>query len=407
MSDQHQDNSASHEAHGKTPSGHGALARFSAFYSRERVLLACIVLLALFFAFTAFIVRQYKRTVHRMADEWYAKGETSLKAGQTEAAVNDYRNALVYKPDDATLEFHLAQALAGAGREDEARSYLLSLLQESPGSGSVNLALARVAVHQKNVSDAVRYYHNAIYGVWATDPLTMRWEVRRELCQYLLAQGDIQEAQPDLIALTQDVPLRDTARARIAGDLSLRAGLWNRALAVYRTVLANRRQDPDALAGAGHAAFELGQYAEAINYLNRLPRDKRNAPPVARMRQTAMQVLALDPFGPRLSVSQKARRTTQALAIAEKRLSACAKERGQSLTTTPPTTDLQKLAATRQSSKRTWSELNLTRHPDRIPAAMSFVFDVETTSSKECGAPTASSDQALALIARRTAGTNQ
>ncbi len=88
-----------------------------------------------------------------------------------------------------TFQFHLAQALARAGQEDESQTYLFNLaLGIIPGSGPINLTLARIAVQLRTNSDAIRYYHNAIYGVWETHPISRRWEVRRELCEYLLNQ---------------------------------------------------------------------------------------------------------------------------------------------------------------------------------------------------------------------------
>jgi tetratricopeptide (TPR) repeat protein len=378
--------------------------RIPGIYARERVLLACVVLLVALFVFTAFVARQYHRTVHRLGDQWFASGEAALQAGQTAAAVTDYRNALVYKPDDPTFQFNLAQALASGGREDEARSYLLSLLPDSPGSGPINLALARVAVRQKNTSDAVRYYHSAIYGVWDADPLQRRWEVRRELCEYLLNQGDVKQAEPDLIALAQEVPLRDAAREKIAGGLLIRANLWARALDVYRGVLAIDRRDPDALASAGRAAFEMGSYDEAANYLQRLPREKRQAPDIAQMLGTSLQVVAMDPYRTGLPASQQARRASKALAVAGSRLSACAQKLGESLTSASQSSGLQKLFATAQQNMKEWSEPNLTRHPDQVTAVMSFAFQVEATASTQCGPAGSDADRALSLIAASRTG---
>ena len=117
-------------------------------YSREAVLFGCIVFLVLFVLFTAAVSRMYHKTIHVLADNWFDEGEASFQAGDIKSALTDYRNALVYSPDNAKFQFHLAQALAAAGRGDEGRSYLLNLLSESPGSGEVNLALARIAAHK-------------------------------------------------------------------------------------------------------------------------------------------------------------------------------------------------------------------------------------------------------------------
>lgn len=382
-------------------------ARTPGMYHRERVLIACVVLLVALFAFTAFIARQYHRTVHRLGDDWYAKGETAMRAAQTSDAVADYRNALVYKPDDEGFQFHLALALAGAGREDEARSYLLTLLTESPGSGPINLALARVAVNLKNHSDAIRYYHNAIYGVWSTDPLAQRWAVRRELCEYLLNQRDIQDAEPDLIALAQETPPSDSGRENISGDLLSRAGMWSRALAAYRAALAVNRRDTSALAGAGRAAFQLAMYSDAAGYLQHLPEPNRSASDVSDILGLSQQAATMNALRPGLRASEAAKRATKALSVAEARISSCAQTKGEPLpanprATTPPT-DLQTFYATAKQNRQIWSEMNLAQHPDQVVAAMTFAVQAEKAASAECGPPQTVADHALTLIANSAA----
>ena len=382
-------------------------ARMPGMYHRERVLIACVVLLVALFAFTAFIARQYHRTVHRLGDDWYAKGEAAMHAGQTSDAAADYRNALVYKPDDEGFQFHLALALAGAGREDEARSYLLTLLTESPGSGPINLALARVAVNLKNHSDVIRYYHSAIYGVWANDPLTQRWDVRRELCEYLLNQRDMQDAEPDLIALAQETPPTDSGRENIAGDLLSRAGMWPRALTAYRAAIAVNRHDTGALAGAGRAAFQLAMFSDAAGYLQRLPEPDRSAPDVADILALSETAATMNALRPGLRASEAAKRAAKALSSAEARISSCAQTKGQPLpadprATTPPT-NLQNLYSRAQQNRQIWSEMNLAQHPDQVVAAMTFAVQAENAASAECGAPQTVADRALTLIANSAA----
>lgn len=383
----------------------GKAARMPGMYVRERVLIACAVLLVALFGFTAFIARQYHHTLHRYADGWFAKGEAALAAGQAKTAIDDYRNALVYKPEDPTFQFHLAQALAAAGQEDQARAYLLNL---DPSSGPINLTLARIAVRQNNKADATRYYHLAIDGIWRTHPLRQRWEVRRELCEYLLDQGDAQQAEPDLIALAQDVPPQDVARRKVAGNLLIRAGLWTRALAEFRTVLASDRRDPEALAGAGKASFELGKYPQAVAYLVRLPREKRQAADVSQMLQTAQEAESMNALRTGLPASEQARRAAKALFVANARLAACAKQRGDTLPAAAGASPdaLQQLYATAQQNKRVWSVASLATHPDQITAAMSYAFQVEAAAATACGAPQSAADQALASIASHRSGQN-
>ena len=144
--------------------------------SRELVLLLCVLALVAMFALTALFSRMYHRKVHTLADAMFAQGEADeqaaqqmegqARAAQFKLALTDYRNALAYNPSNPLFQFHLAKALSAAGRGEEARSYLLNLLSESPGSGEVNLELARVAARNNSMADAMRYYQGAIYGEW-------------------------------------------------------------------------------------------------------------------------------------------------------------------------------------------------------------------------------------------------
>ena len=151
--------------------------------SRELVLLLCVLALMAMLALTALFSRLYHKKIHTLADAMFAQGEADeqaaqqlaapAKAAQFKLALTDYRNALAYNPSNPPFQFHLARALAAGGRDDEARSYLLNLLSESPGSGEVNLELARSAARTNSMADAMRYYQGAIYGEWASDPIAI------------------------------------------------------------------------------------------------------------------------------------------------------------------------------------------------------------------------------------------
>ena len=341
----------------------------------------------------------YHKSIHVLADNWFDQGEASFRAGDTKSALTDYRNALVYSPDNAKFQFHLAQALAAAGRGDEGRSYLLNLLSESPGSGDVNLVLARIAAHKGLTSDALRYYHGAIYGEWDHDPIGRRWQVRRELAEYLLDRGLQQQAVPEIIALADSTPANDTEQLRVVGNLLLRAKLWTRALDVFRTILSADPNDEDALLGGATSTFNLGQYSAALNYFERLPEKDRNASGVAEMYKTARQINEMNPFLPGLSREAKARGTASALSLATARLQECATQVGQSLTATPPQTQLQKAFAESKEFTANESWQNIARHSETLDEVMGHAFEMENAAAAACGEPEGA-DQALWLLGR-------
>jgi tetratricopeptide (TPR) repeat protein len=368
-------------------------------YSREAVLLGCILLLALFVLFTAAVSRMYHKSIHVLADNWFDQGEASFRAGDIKSALTDYRNALVYSPDNAKFQFHLAQALSAAGRGDEGRSYLLNLLSESPGSGEVNLSLARIAAHKGLNSEALRYYHGAIYGEWDNDPISRRWQVRRELAEYLLGHGLQQQAVPEIIALADSTPANDTEQLRVVANLLLRAKLWTRALEVSRTILSANANSEDALLAAATSAFNLGQYSAALDYFDRLPEKDHDAPGVAEMHKTAQQVNEMNAFLPGLSREAKARRAANALSLAANRLQQCASQVGQSLPATPAQTQLQKAFAESKELTADQSWQNIAKHPETLDELMGHAFEMENAAATVCGEPEGA-DRALWLLGR-------
>lgn len=371
----------------------------SRYYSREAVLIMTVAILVVLSIVTAFVSRLYHRKIHGLADQSFAKGEAAFQAGDAKQALIDYRNALVYAPDNSEFQFHLAQALAAVGQGEQAQSYLLTLLAESPGSGEINLALARISAHSGATSDAINYYHRAIYGVWEQNPLATRWRVRREFCAYLLSRGALTQAEPELIALADQVPPTDIARLKITAALLLRATLWNRAFDEYRMVLNDDPHDEEALAGAGTAAFRSGRFAEATYYLEKMPPQKRADPSIASMLDTARQVRGADPYEAGITFRERASRAMDALRQAQSRVRACAQSQNSSQPGNPGSgTDLENLYATSQKMQSQLNESDLVRDPSQTDALMSLVFQMEDAAEQTCGMPSAGPDRILFLI---------
>lgn len=374
-------------------------------YSREAVLAGTVFLLLGLFAVTAFASRMYHKTVHVLADQWYSKGEAAFQSGKFPDAVTDYRNALLYSPNNTAFQFRLAQALSLSGHVDQAESYLLNLLSESPGSGPVNLELARIAARRPDGTvDALRYFHGAIYGVWDSDPLNMRWEVRRELCEFLLSHGASRQVEPELIALADNVPLDDITRTKQAAELLLRGQLWNRALAIFQTLCALNGHDSAALAGAGEAAFHLAEYPQTVDFLSKIPAEERSDSQTD-MIETSRRVLALDPFHGALSSQSRAAIAARDLALAKSHAESCVKQPSAPTSLNASQPDLGKLIAQSDSMKTAWSERMLARFPDRMNDAMGLAFQMENATVSACG-PLSGPDRALWLLGLVRASTS-
>ena len=94
-----------------------------------------------------FASRTYHGEEAKLAGRWYTRGQSALSADRAEEAVLDFRTAIAYareNGDDAgdQYELALAQALIRAGHLDQARSYLASLLAQSPNDPAI-LAVLR------------------------------------------------------------------------------------------------------------------------------------------------------------------------------------------------------------------------------------------------------------------------
>lgn len=371
-------------------------------------MLGCLATLLLMLGFTAFINRLYHKKIHTLADTWAALGDESVKRGDLSDAIVQYRNALAYSPEKVEYQFQLAQALALTGTNDnEAQNYLVNLWNESPGSGEVNLALARVASHKPaGYVEALRYYHTAIDGEWTENPVGRRWEVRQELCEYLLRMGKIEQARVEVMSLADNTAADDTAHQLIVGQFLLRTQDWNRALSVFRPMAIGDRANPDAIVGAGTAAFNLAQYAAARDYFFKLPPERRAAPDVAGMLATAHLVLAADPYLSGLTTKDRALRAENAVTTAAARAQTCLATNPRSTPNGPvarAVTQLQQNSAEFERMQKDWSEHNLGSFPDRLEDAMSLAFSTENAAATACGEPHGN-DRPIWLLGRTRLG---
>src|SRR3954447_17400034 len=88
------------------------------------------------FAITGFCTSVYKHQRENLGKRHYAEGQRLGSSGNIEAAVEEYRRALIFAPDDTDYRISFVSALIGAGRFEEAESHIEQLLQEDPTNGS-------------------------------------------------------------------------------------------------------------------------------------------------------------------------------------------------------------------------------------------------------------------------------
>ncbi len=360
---------------------------FLPYLSREPVILALLTGLAvLFFLAVSVLSRLYEAQRLSLASGLAERGAADLQAQRYRSAVDNFRTALVYRRGDDAYQLSLAEALFGLRRYDEARAYLINLWEREPDNGQVSLELARIAVAQGQTEQALRFYHNAIYGTWSGDPDDARRSVRRELISYLMSINARPQAEAELIDLAASVGDKAGEQLQL-GQMFVRVCDDQRALAAYRKSIELNPHDAAALAGAGEAAFRLARYEDAERYLREAlaiaPGDEHADD---RLRMTEF-VLHWDPFRPELKESERDRLVRAGFAAAGSRLDACkapnALEEGYA----------QQLAKLEPQVRGR----DLRDNPDLAHAAMNLVFEIEKETASHCG-PQTEADRALLLI---------
>ncbi len=304
-----------------------ACGRIASTRSARIVLAVTLFLIIAGFVFTQYFVNLHRQMESDLAMRWSARGEQAMQARLPAAAAEDYRNALSYDPDNRQYRLRLAQALLAANRWNEARAHLISLWEEEPASGEVNLTLARLNAQRGDYPDTVRYYGNAINGVWNEEPRKQRIATRFELVQYLKQQRKIAQAQAELMALQAEGP-PDPADQLMLANLFLQVNEPAHAIDAYNAVLAHDRANFQAWMGKGQASLAIGDYHAAeqafADAVDRAPRldDAR------QQLQLVREVLRLDPAIRGLSLAERSNRIAVAFLVALQRLTSLRQSTG-------------------------------------------------------------------------------
>ncbi len=247
------------------------------------------------FGVTLFLFKSFQAHRADLAQRWSKRGRMELSRNQPEQAVTALRTALSYDSEGSAEradQLLLAEALDAAGHTDEATNYFLNLHDATPGEGSINLQLARLARRKGDDADADNYYRAAIYGSWEGDAVIRRRQTRLELADFLIEQHELAEARNELFTVAGNAPSDVQLNMDVAAKLES-AGYLQDALTFYQKASA---ADPHArlpLEQAGIAAYKLGDYAEAERLLNHALVE-RPAPGHTPEEQQRLEALAED-----------------------------------------------------------------------------------------------------------------
>jgi len=367
------------------------------------------------FAAVSHLVTRYNENQKARGRRLYAQGMAELNSGNTNAAIQALRAALICDRTNSQYQLSLGRALRDDGRLDEAQSYLLSLWEKTPEDGTINLALARVAARRGSIDDAVRYYHNAMYGIWPSDSDVNRRNARFELVEFLLQKNALAQARAELLSLAAFLPPDPALRLRTA-NLLFQAQDYSDALAEYERVLKLDRGNLAALAGAGKAAYQAGRYRTADRYLQSAVAANPHDVSLRTLKDSADLILQSDPFVRRISDAERNRRIEAAFTQAGERLRACAQQKGvdlsqvkpasSSLSPSPPPisqlsagSSLESLESRLLAAKPELRRLRFSDQTDLPDVIMDLVFDIEQQTAAICGEPQGV-DEALLVLSR-------
>lgn len=321
-----------------------------------------------------------RRAAHDDAAHWHALGASRLDAGDARGAVAAFRTASLIDRADRNHRFALADALRRTGDKAAAHDVLLRLRDTLPEDVEVNASLARLEAAEGNAEDAIRYYQTAILGLWQPGSLDARRALRVELIEFLLSHGAAARALSEALKLSGEIPDQPAAHVQV-GRLLLRSGSASRAEAQFVDALRADPHDGNAIAGAGEAAFEAGDYERAREFLARAregttPRDLL---PLVEL------VLADDPLLPHLTARDRSRRLARTLDALAARTADCAG--GDALRADVAT--LQDSLSGRQASSS-----------DSLGADLAHLARLAQRATAVCP-PAQAIDRAILLIAQR------
>jgi tetratricopeptide (TPR) repeat protein len=341
---------------------------------------------------------------------WYERGQIAMKQGHPAEAVEDFRSALSFSSTSTDYQMSLAEALAAAGRTEEAAAYFSTLHDAEPGDGYLNLQLARLAVRRDNPQQAIEYYQTALNGLWRGEGTERRLQIRLELAQYLISLARPIEAQGQLLAAEGNSLDNPPALFQIA-NLLRQADDPTDAFTTYQRVERHRNAAPAqvlaSLDAESQIAASMGQYKRAAQALNRYMLRLRQHPTAGTPQQNQavelqlekyqrmLQLIPFDSLPPRLHDA----RLLQAADIAHQRYENCLQTLQSHNDPNATNPDLLALGTqwTGLGSPNVHALEGNAPLQGRITAWMNHA---ETVTAKVCGPPTG--DDALLLQIAQT-----
>jgi tetratricopeptide (TPR) repeat protein len=374
------------------------LPRISRILHNELVLLAALSVGAVgVFIFTRHMAAHEQQLSRKIAAVWFERGVEYMQAGETDKAVASFRSATANVENDPKYMLALANALAVENHTREALRLLLRLRDSDPENPDVNLSLARLAAQQGEVQEAVRYYQSALYGRWPNARLDQRRQVRLELVRFLLAHRQPYLATSELYVLERRTPDSVAAHIELA-RLFAEANDLPRALEEYVAAIRLDGSNVEALAAAGHLAFQVGNYRGAEQYLRAAQDANPDSQETHQLLVLTRAVLSSDPWLPHLTEGERQKRLEAGLEVSLKRVENCLSDTSDS----KAIAELQSLKTEAIRATKSWKAKS-PADTDTVKSGVDLIFRMEQTASGACGNPS-DRDEAWLLIGRQHNG---
>ncbi len=228
-----------------------------------------------------------------VAEAWSALGSLYNQNGRESEAVDAYRQALLLRPQSATVRSNLVYALLGAHREQEALAEAEAVLAALPRDTYARQAMIHVLGAQHRPEQAVVLLEGwlaespdspmlqAMLGKLLIDtdrPKALRLlkaslsdgvprdSVSKHLGQAAFVEGNLAEASRLFRAELRISP-NDREARRLLGETFMAMKDWDEAAAEYAWIVENYPDDVSARLGQAQAVFNAGDYSLSASIL--------------------------------------------------------------------------------------------------------------------------------------------
>lgn len=290
--------------------------------STFRTLVIVSTALAVAFIVTGFASSAYRREKRVIADRHYAQAQKLVARGDLNAAAEEYREALLFAPDNTEYSLALATILIDSGRLAEGESHIEELLQEDPTNAQVNLLRARLALKRSHLKLAIEYYERAVYEYWPSSELGKRRQARWELTELLARTGQRNALIAELIQLDSEGPETPPERAKI-GFLMLENGATSEAMQVFRELAKQSPADATAHVGLAQVYAAEGDFVSARHEYQRAEHLAPHNKDVTDALALTNDIIDMDPDLPGISARERFRRSQNLLSRVLKDLQQC------------------------------------------------------------------------------------